>query len=98
MAIKIATPKAIPSQAMPPDIAPDVSIIQENYPGIGNKITMLWGSVQLHKYLNQLIIDDRGDRQGFPAHVISALLRIFQFHTSLVPETIVTGGIWDDPK
>jgi hypothetical protein len=95
MAIKIATPKAPPIEALPPVIQPDVLIIREQYPNIGNKIASLWGSVQLHKYLNQIIIDDRGGRQGFPQPIISALLRIFQHHSTLVPVNVGLDGTWD---
>jgi len=98
MAIKIATPKAPPVEALPPVIQSDVLIIRAHYPNIGNKIAALWGSVQLHKYLNQIIIDDRGDRQGFPQPVVSALLRIFQHHSSVAPADAAMDATWDHAK
>lgn len=98
MAIKIATPKATPVESLPLVIQPDVLIIREKYPNIGNKIAALWGSAQLHKYLNQIIIDDRGGRQGFPQPIVSALLRIFQHHSSLVPIHVGMDSTWDHAK
>lgn len=95
MAIKICAPKAPPAQLLPPVIEPDVSVIKEHYPIISNKISALWGTIQLHKFLNQVIIDDRGNRQGFPQPVISALLRVYQYHTRLVPNALTPDDTWD---
>lgn len=95
MAIKIASPKTPTLDALPAAVVPDVSVIREHYPNIGNKISALWGSVQLHNFLNQIIIDDRGDRQGFPPPIVSALLRIYQYHTTLVPQAIPPADTWD---
>ncbi|MBI4807651.1 MAG: hypothetical protein HY799_01685 [Nitrosomonadales bacterium] len=77
MAIKIVAPKA--------PVAPDVSLILEHYPKVGEKIAVMWGSQELHKYLGDTIFDARGGRQGFPMSVVSALLRLFQYHSTLIP-------------
>jgi hypothetical protein len=95
MVIKIATPKAPPLGTLPNAVQPDVIIIGELYPNISNKIAALWGSVQLHKYLNQVIIDDRGNRQGFPQPIISALMRIYQHHTTVLPDALPPDSAWD---
>lgn len=95
MAIKIATPKAPPVQDLPAVIAADVVTIKELYPNISNKIAALWGTVQLHKFLNQVIIDDRGNRQGFPQPIISALMRVFQNHSKVVPHALPPDDTWD---
>lgn len=95
MIIKFAKPKAPTLEALPPVIVQDVVIIQELYPNISNKIAALWGSVQLHKFLNQMIIDDRGNRQGFPQPIISALMRVFQYHTRVVPHALPQDDTWD---
>ena len=40
------------------------------FPRIANKIADLWGDpVICERYLNGLMIDQRGDRQGFPSEV-----------------------------
>ncbi len=86
MNLKISIPKALPPLELPADILPYVSMIREQYPRIGEKITLLWGSVELQKYLNNLIFDARGDREGFPKHVAAALLRIHRDHAKLFAE------------
>ncbi len=86
MAIKIATPKAPGVPVLPTTIAPDFSLIQEQFPKIGEKITVMWGSVALQDYLNKIVFDERGGRQGFPMPVVSALMRLHEYHGTLMPE------------
>jgi hypothetical protein len=86
MTLKISVPKPPPAPTLPADIAPDVAVIQEKYPRIGNRIALLWGSAELQKFLNELIFDARGDRQGFPPDAAEILLRIHRYHGKLVPE------------
>ncbi len=87
MAIKIAIPKALPKPVLPSDLATDFSMIQEQFPKISEKITLMWGSAVLQQYLSKIIFDERGDRQGFPMPVVAALMRIYDYHSKLVPET-----------
>ena len=84
--LKISVPQSRPAPALPTDIAPDVALILEHYPGIGEKIRQTWGSIELQRYLTRIIIDERGGRQGFPPPVASAMLRIYTDHSKLVPE------------
>jgi len=85
--LKISIPKPPPAPTLPADIAPDVAVIREKFPRIGNKIALLWGSAELQKFLNELIFDARGDRQGFPPATAEVLLRIHRYHGNLlVPE------------
>lgn len=86
MVIRITTPKPLPVPVLPDDIAPDVCFIQNRYPKVGNRIVLMWGSVELQKYLRTTIFDERGGRQGFPQPVISSLIRIYGFHESLLPQ------------
>ena len=94
MAIKIATPKAPTAPALPPDIAPDFALIQEDFPKIGEKITLMWGAVVLQQYLSKIIFDERGGRQGFPMPVVSALMRLYEYHGTLMPEA-KAGDDWE---
>jgi len=78
----------------PASIAQDVTLILEHFPNIGKKITQLWGSVDLHNYLNSIVFDERGGRHGFPEAIVSALFRVSEAHKTLVP--VKSGGdIWD---
>lgn len=87
MALKIAIPKARGAPVLPPDLASDFSLIQNQFPKIGDKIALMWGSVVLQEYLSKTIFDERGGRQGFPLPVVSALMRLHEYHGTLMPET-----------
>jgi hypothetical protein len=69
-----------------PDIAPDVASIQSQYPKVGQQIVAMWGSRKLQGFLNGIIFDERGNRQGFPLSTVSTLLRIYEYHAKLVPD------------
>jgi len=88
MTLKISVPKGPPPPVkLPSGVQADVSVICDHYPRIGEKITLLWGTAELQKYLNNLIIDGRGDREGFPQHIASIILKIHQEHGKLVVDT-----------
>lgn len=86
MTLKISIPKPPPAPVLPTEMTSDVAFILEKHPRIGNKIALMWGSVELQKYLNDIIFDARGDRQGFPPATAEVLLRIHRYHGTLVPE------------
>ncbi len=77
MKIKISVPKGPPPAiAMPAGLPPHLSIIWEQYPRIGEKISLMWGYVELQNYLSTIILDERGGRQGFPPAVLAALMEV----------------------
>jgi hypothetical protein len=94
MAGTLSSPDGSSTPAIPAYIAHDVSLILDRYPDIGKKITQLWGSVELNQYLNSLVFDERGGRQGFPEPIASALFRVYEAHRTLVP-AMSRGDIWD---
>ncbi len=86
MTAKISVPPPPADFSLPARIVPDVTVVVEHFPHIGQKIKLGWGSTELQKYLNSIIFDERGTRRGFPVHVASALLRIHHHHGKLLPE------------
>lgn len=86
MNIKISIPKAPPAPIIPAGIPAHAAIIWEKYPRIGEKISLMWGYVELQNYLSDIICDKRGGRQGFPAPVMEALLEIYKRHSKVVPD------------
>jgi hypothetical protein len=48
----------------------------EKLPRILETVTQLWGTEALDGYLARLVIDDRGDRQGFTMDVMDELLTL----------------------
>ncbi len=95
MAINIVTPKApsAPTPKVPAAVMPDLSVIEERFPKISEKISLLWGSIALQEYLNKTIFDERGGRQGFPLAIVSALMRIHEHHEKLIPGA--KASVWD---
>ena len=85
MTLKISVPKGPPPPTeLPPGVQADVLRILEFYPRIGERIALLWGSAELQKYLNELIFDKRGGREGFPPHIASIILRLHKEHDMIV--------------
>lgn len=54
--------------------------LEEKFGRILEKITKLWGTEELEKYISELMIDDKGDRQGFPPEVVSELFALSMVH------------------
>ena len=55
--------------------------LEAKFPRIAETIRSLWGSAKLDRYLEQLLIDDRGNRNGFPPEVVEALLALSRQHS-----------------
>jgi hypothetical protein len=61
-----------PHQILP--AAEALCALEGNYPRIINKLQTLWPNESCDKYLDSLIIDDRGGRQGFNPSAMSEIL------------------------
>lgn len=71
-------------------------IVQARFPRIAEVIQSMWGTPELDGYFDKLLIDERGDRAGFPPDVVHALFTLsrehiekFRFRT---PSDIWTGA------
>lgn len=73
-----------------PSNLPVRSSIEELYPSLLKRISMIWQSGECHQFLKKLIIDDRGDRNGFDPHVMSELL----FLTQILEDDNGEGDVW----
>jgi hypothetical protein len=87
----------VPVQA---PMIPPRQVIAAKYPKILTRIEMLWGSLELHKYLEDTVFTDRSNRQGFPIEVLKALGEIYLEHTRVLKEKkLITEDVWDlQPK
>ena len=77
---------------LPAEVRPKSLIIQ--YPRIANRLAELWRHpIACEKYLNELMIDGRGDRQGFPSEVAQELaaLQIY-FNKHVLPPHFTVWG------
>ena len=87
--MEIKIPKAPPPAIeMPSGLPPHLSIVWEKFPRIGEKISLMWGYIELQEYLGTIILDQRGGRLGFPKPVLAALLEIHRHHAKVLPEKI----------
>ena len=65
-------PKAPPYQPFP--------VVAQHYPRIAQAIRQLWGTPEMDRFFNRMLIDERGNRAGFPPEVVKALLALSQLH------------------
>jgi hypothetical protein len=49
---------------------------------IADRIELLWEEAELNDYFTSLIIDQRGDRSGFPEAVFSDILSLYILHNA----------------
>jgi hypothetical protein len=65
------------------------------YPHVLNRIAELWSdSRRLTSYFEDLLIDSRGSRRGFPLEVISELTRLRDYHQARVNPIKSPTDVW----
>jgi hypothetical protein len=57
-------------------------IIESRFPRIAATIREQWGRRALDDYFSGLVIDRRGNRQGFPVEVLSAIMEVARLHAA----------------
>lgn len=58
--------------------------LTKSFPKIANKLALLWPDRELtQNYFNDLLMDTRGGRQGFPREVFDDLMRLLQHFNKL---------------
>lgn len=57
-----------------------VGLLKTLFPRIHQNLVSLWGTGPGEAYLDGLIVDERGNRQGFPPDVLRALLVLQRIH------------------
>lgn len=68
---------------------------EAKYPHIAERISILWGTVGMSRYLSELLFDDRGDREGFPADVMKELFALSNFNEAHKPSRSALQSAWD---
>lgn len=76
-----------------------ISEIEKNFPRIVEKLTMLWGHEGVGAFLGHLLIDDRGDRQGFNSEIMAEIMFLTNLHEDMENEKAPLTGqaIWENP-
>ena len=59
--------------------------LEKTFPHILAKIQVMWGYPEMNLYFSRLAVDDRGDRDGFPADVWDDLQMLMLLHQDLFP-------------
>jgi len=82
----IVTPNtATPKQpTLPPGIVPDFCLVQQQFPKVAEKITLMWGTLGLHEYLNKPS-STNARTPGISLPIVSALMRLHEYHSTLIP-------------
>lgn len=62
--------------------SPQFSALEQQFPRIAFRLVELWENVACGDYLRSLLMDDRGDRQGFPPDVMNDLILLDSIHWS----------------
>jgi hypothetical protein len=79
--------------ALPDTVRP--TALAARYPRIANRLAVLWHKpVQANAYFDDLLIDKRGGRQGFPLPVVMELASLKAYYQSEVYP--LPSDIWSD--
>lgn len=82
-----------PSSQRPPRTSAwdEVSTIEKRFPRIANELSTLWGGKGIDSYIDGLLLDDRGDRMGFPIDVLDELMFLagIRWHLSHLCGTVI---------
>ena len=72
----------------------DMSPLEEHFPRLVSEILACWGTPTSFEQLQDLLVDSRGGRHGFPAEVYSDLSMLL----TLVPRPKGPYDIWSDAQ
>ncbi|MDO8891063.1 MAG: hypothetical protein Q7V00_04395 [Sulfurimicrobium sp.] len=75
------------------------SELEKSFPRIVEKITMLWGHEGVTAFLSHLLIDDRGDRQGFTGEIMAEIMFLNNLYEDMVGDKTPQSGqaLWENP-
>ena len=78
-------------ESLPEDVRPVA--LAAAYPRIANRLCLLWRRVaRCEEYLDELLVDRRGGRAGFPLDVASELTALRSYYAVIHPST---DSAWD---
>ena len=63
--------------------------LMRRFPRIANQLAAVWSDTpSVRSYLDSLLVDDRGNRQGFPPDVLREMLSLRLYHENLHPQNL----------
>jgi len=76
---------------LPRDVQPIA--LMRSFPRIANLIASVWNEPDaMHDYFTDLLVDRRGNREGFPPPVHAELIALRAYYTGLHPKELATWG------
>ena len=74
------------ASTLPPHVRPNALLAK--FPRIANLIAVLWRDPNsLRRYVDDLLVDKRGNRQGFPLDILSEVFALRAYYDQLHPQT-----------
>lgn len=71
--------------------------LETAFPRILDRFVDIWGNPRLmEEYFKELMIDERGDRHGFPEDILMEILDLRSYYRSLYPQPVRTIDSWMD--
>ena len=72
--------------------------LEKKFPRIVEKLTLLWGHDGVSTFLSHLLIDDRGDRQGFTGDIMAEIMFLNNLHEDMASENQPQSGqaLWEN--
>ncbi len=70
--------------------------LDTKFPRIVEKIVSLWGGPELDEYFSSLLIDDRGNRQGFPPEIAHEIFLLANVYDKIQGRGSEEGSAWDN--
>ena len=70
-----------------------IELVEEKYGRIWKMIIVMWGSLELHRKLQEILYIDTDGRAGFSFDVLAVLMRVHDIHTN---EFGFHGGVHED--
>lgn len=68
-------------QHLDPEVKYHLMALRErNFSRIADAIAALWGTHEALDYFHSLVIDHRGNRQGFPQEVFFHIIKLYNCH------------------
>lgn len=77
-----------------------MSELEKSFPRIVEKLILLWGHDGVSPYLSHLLIDDRGDRQGFTSDIMAEIMFLNNLHEDMVNDMQQPKSgqaLWENP-
>lgn len=69
--------------------------LEAGFPHVIDRIVALWGSADLHPFLEALMLADRPGRQGFPPDVATEIFRLVNVLDDLDQKPVSSKTAWD---